>query len=117
VEKHLFTYNGLNIQHVSRAFKAVVKRAGIEDSKFPHVKYTFASNLAIKGASLKDLQELLGYMTISMTKRYAHLSQNHKKKAVNLLKGLTVSSEVHRRYLSQNCHISKIRSFVHRLSY
>ena len=44
----------------------------------------------MKRASMKDLQELLGHMTISMPTRYAHLSQEHKKKAVNLLKGLTV---------------------------
>jgi hypothetical protein len=40
-----------------------------------------------KGVSLKDVQEVLGYK--SMTLRYAHLTQEHKKKAVNLLNGLT----------------------------
>jgi hypothetical protein len=31
---------------------------------------------------------------MAMTLRYAHLSQEHKKKAVNLLNGLTASSGV-----------------------
>jgi hypothetical protein len=34
-------------------------------------------------------QELMGHKTMNMTMRYAHLSQEHKKKAVNLLNGLT----------------------------
>jgi len=41
------------------------------------------------GASLKEIQELLGHKTMSITLRYAHLSQEHKKKAVSLLNGLT----------------------------
>jgi site-specific recombinase XerD len=83
------------MRRVNRGFKAAVKRAGIEDLKFHHRRHTFASHLAMKGASLKDLQELLGHMTISMTTCYTHPSQAHKKKAVNLLQGLTVSSEAH----------------------
>ena len=38
---------------------------------------------------MKDLQEILGHKTLTMTMRYAHLSQEHKKKAFNLLNGLT----------------------------
>ena len=43
----------------------------------------------MNGASLKDVQEILGHKDMTMTLRYAHLSQEHKKKAVNLLNGLT----------------------------
>ena len=49
--------------------------------------------IPMKGASLKEVQEILGHKTISMTMRYAHLSQEHKKKAVNLLSGLTASEK------------------------
>jgi hypothetical protein len=42
-----------------------------------------------RGASPKDLQELLAHKTMSMTARYAHLSHEHKKKPVSLLNGLT----------------------------
>jgi hypothetical protein len=45
----------------------------------------------MKGGTLKDVQELLGHTTMTMTLRYAHLSQKHKKKAVDLLNGLTAS--------------------------
>jgi hypothetical protein len=46
----------------------------------------------MKGGSIKDAQELLGHKTMTMRLRYAHLSQEHKKIAVNLLNGLTASN-------------------------
>ncbi len=45
--------------------------------------------MIMRGASLKEVQEILGHKTMTMTLRYAHLSQEHKKKAVNVLNGLT----------------------------
>jgi hypothetical protein len=56
-----------------------------------------ADSHVMAGASLKDVQEILGHKTMTMPLRYAHLSQEHKKKAVNLLNGLTAFSG-----LSQN---------------
>jgi integrase len=77
------------ISGVKSAFKSALKRAGIEDFRFHDLRHTFASHMIMKGASLKEVQEILGHKTINMTMRYAHLSQEHKKKAVNLLSGLT----------------------------
>ena len=45
--------------------------------------------VVMRGASIKEVQEILGHKSLTMTVRYAHLSQEHKKKAVNLLNGLT----------------------------
>jgi integrase len=64
---------------------------GIVDFKFRDLRHTFAGQLVMKGGTLKDVQELLGHTTMTMTLRYVHLSQKHKKKAVNLLNGLTGS--------------------------
>jgi hypothetical protein len=91
------------IQRVDRAFKGALKRAGIENFRFHDLRHTFASHLVMRGASLKEVQELLGHKTMTMTLRYTHLSQEHKKKAVGLLNGLTgyVKND-----MSQNCHIS-----------
>jgi hypothetical protein len=47
----------------------------------------------MRGATIKEVQEILGHKNISMTMRYAHLSQEHKEKAVNLLNGLTASKK------------------------
>lgn len=102
--KYVFTYHAKTIQKVDRAFKAALTRAGIENFRFHDLRHTFASHLVMRGANLKEVQELLGHKTMTMTLRYAHLSQDHKKKAVGLLNGLTspVNSD-----MSQNCHISE----------
>jgi len=80
---------GKTIRRVDTAFKGAVERAGIEDFKFHDLRHTFASQMIMRGGSLKEVQELLGHKSMKMTMRYAHLSQEHKKKAVNLLNGLT----------------------------
>ena len=79
------------VQNVRTAFTSALERAGIRDFRFHDLRHTFASHMIMRGASLKDLQELLGHKSMSMILRYAHLTQEHKKTAVNLLKGLTTS--------------------------
>jgi hypothetical protein len=48
--------------------------------------------MLLRGSSLKDVQELLGHKSMTMTLRYAHLTQESKRKAVNLLNGLTAQA-------------------------
>jgi integrase len=93
---------GRNIGSVKTAFNAAVRRAGIEDFRFHDLRHTFASHMIMKGGTLKEVQEILGHKTMTMTLRYAHLSQEHKKKAVNLLNGLTASAVPAKR----TCHKS-----------
>ncbi len=88
---------GNQILDIKTAFRKALKKAGIEDFRFHDLRHTAASHLVMAGASLKDVQEILGHKTMTMTLRYAHLSQEHTKKAVNLLNGLTAFSG-----LSQN---------------
>ena len=59
------------------------------DFHFHDLRHTFASQVLLNGGSLKDVQELLGHKSMTMTLRYAHLTQESKRKAVNLLNGLT----------------------------
>jgi len=96
--EHVFNYSvdtkkGLKIRSyslndVKTSFKAACKRAGIVDFRFHDLRHTFASQVLLRGGDLKDIQELLGHKTMTMTLRYAHLTQEHKRKAVNLLNGL-----------------------------
>jgi integrase len=74
-------------------FKEALKRAVIEDFRFHDLRHTFASHMLMRGAGLKDVQEILGHKTMTMTLRYAHLSGEHKRRAVNLLSGLTQAGE------------------------
>ena len=94
--------------YITNTFNTGVKRAGVEDFKFHDLRHTFASQLLMKGGSLKDVQELLGHKTMTMTLRYAHLSQEHKRKAVNLLNGLTArkKSDGHKPVTNDNARVS-----------
>jgi site-specific recombinase XerC len=42
------------------------------------IRHTFCSWLAMAGATIKEIQELAGHKTITMSARYAHLSPDHK---------------------------------------
>ena len=90
---------GRAFSEIKTSFKATLRRAKIENFRFHDMRHTFASHFVMRGGSLKELQEMLGHKTIAMTMRYAHLSQEHKKKAVNLLNGLTASQ-------NDTCHKS-----------
>lgn len=50
-----------------------------------HKRHTFASHLVMRGRSLIEVQQLLGHSTITMTMRYAHLSPDVKRAAVEAL--------------------------------
>lgn len=45
--------------------------------------------MVMRGADLKDVQEILGHRDFKMTMRYAHLSPGHLRSAVGRLEGLT----------------------------
>jgi integrase len=91
--EYVFLYGSRKIKRLDRAFQGALKNAQIEDFRFHDLRHCFASHLVMRGASLKEVQELLGHQTMTMTLRYAHLSQENKKKAVNLLNGLTAPVE------------------------
>ena len=64
------------------AFDNAVERAGIVDFHFHDLRHSFASYLAMNGASLLEIAEVLGHKTLAMVKRYAHLSEAHTRGVV-----------------------------------
>jgi integrase len=54
-----------------------LKKAKIEDFRFHDLRHSAASYLAMNGASLAELAEVLGHKTLQMVKRYTHLSEAH----------------------------------------
>lgn len=76
--KYVFTYNGNKITQVStRAWYKALERAGIEDFRWHDLRHTWASWHVQKGTPLHALQELGGWESQDMVRRYAHLSSKH----------------------------------------
>lgn len=61
------------------------RKAGLRRIGWHVLRHTFASHLAMRGAPIKAVQELLGHATIDMTMRYAHLSPSVSREVVGLL--------------------------------
>jgi integrase len=75
----------LKINKLHRVMEATCKRAGLRHLGWHVLRHTFASHLAMRNVPLKAVQELLGHASIQMTMRYAHLSPNVSRSAVDLL--------------------------------
>jgi len=73
---------------IRTAFATALERAGIKAFRFHDLRHTAASHLVMRGASLKEVQEILGHSDFKMTLRYAHLSPAHLRSAVDRLDGL-----------------------------
>lgn len=86
--EHVFSrHTGEITRSVRTAFNNAVRRAELNDLRFHDLRHTFASKLVMAGVDILTVKELLGHKTISMTMRYSHLTQEHKKKAVYAIDG------------------------------
>lgn len=63
-------------------WETAVKKAELQDFKFHDLRHSAASYLAMNGASLAEIAEVLGHKTLAMVKRYAHLSEGHTARVV-----------------------------------
>lgn len=61
------------------AWRGALKRAQVEDFRFHDLRHTFASYLAMSGATLAEIAEVLGHKTLTMTRRYAHFTATHTR--------------------------------------
>lgn len=67
---------------IVEGFENAVKKAGIEDFHWHDLRHCTASYLAMNGASLAEIAEILGHKTLQMVKRYSHFSGNHVSNVV-----------------------------------
>jgi integrase len=75
---HVFAFKGETVAKVSTAaWKKALQRAGIEDFRWHDLRHTWASWHVQNGTPLNVLQELGGWESPQMVRRYAHFSAGH----------------------------------------
>jgi integrase len=67
---------------IRKAWDTALVNAEINDFRFHDLRHTTASYLAMNGATLAEIAEVLGHKTLQMVKRYAHLSEAHTSSVV-----------------------------------
>lgn len=88
---HVFTgeprigKTGKPFHDVRTSFENACRQAGVEGFRFHDLRHTAASHMAMAGVPLRTIGEILGHKTAAMTERYAHLTPEHKKMAVESL--------------------------------
>ena len=63
-------------------WEKAMKEAELDDFRFHDLRHSAASYLAMNGASLAEIAEVLGHKTLQMVKRYAHMSEGHTARVV-----------------------------------
>ena len=76
--KYVFTYRGKPVnQLTTKAWYKALDKAGIKEFRWHDLRHTWASWHVQNGTPLNVLQELGGWESVEMVRRYAHLGQTH----------------------------------------
>lgn len=68
---------GNSLAFIRGVLYQIIREVGLEDFTVHDMRHTFASYSAMNGATLLDIAELLGQKSLSVTRRYSHLTQKH----------------------------------------
>lgn len=72
---------------IETAWRAARLASGVQHFRFHDLRHTYASYLAMSGASLRVIADLLGHAKIQMTMRYSHLSPSYTQRVVEEMVG------------------------------
>ena len=86
-QTHVFSYNGKPVTQVNtKAWRQALIRAGIDDFRWHDLRHTWATWATWhiqSGTPIHALQELGGWGSVAMVRRYAHLSSDYLSRYVN----------------------------------
>ncbi len=71
--------------HLRRALRPAMAKAGVVDCRFHDLRHTFATRLVQSGVDLYKVQRLLGHKSPMMTQRYAHHYPESLRDGVEIL--------------------------------
>jgi integrase len=103
--ERVFTHRGKPLRWVNtRAWRAALKRAAIENFRWHDLRHTCASWHVQNGTPLYDLQEMGGWKSGLMVRRYAHLAPanlaRHAQVVGTLLEGTNLAQPADERATS-----------------
>ncbi|MFC2040523.1 tyrosine-type recombinase/integrase [Chloroflexota bacterium] len=70
---------------ISMKIKKFARKAGLEDFHAHAMRHKFATDLLVRGADLRSVQELMGHENLSTTQVYLAVTGERTRDAVNLL--------------------------------
>lgn len=89
----VFTFRGKPLNSAnSSAWRAALKRAGIQDFRWHDLRHTWATWQRQAGTPTHELQRLGGWRTGAMVERYAHLAPDHLAVAASRLDRVLVAT-------------------------
>jgi integrase len=83
-QEYLFTNSrtGTRYNSIKKAFRSAVREAGMEDFRFHDLRHTFGTRAVDSGAPLTGIRDALGHASLETTNRYAHGTEDGKRRAV-----------------------------------
>jgi integrase len=72
---------GQRLVNLQKPWRRIRSKVGLEDVRIHDLRHTYASVAIGAGATLYDVQKLLGHTQVATTQRYAHLSLDHLRAA------------------------------------
>ena len=91
--ERVFTFRGKPLNSAnSTAWRAALKRAGIDDFRWHDLRHTWATWQRQAGTPTHELQRLGGWRTGAMVERYAHLAPDQLAVAASRLDAVLVAT-------------------------
>lgn len=74
---------GQRLVNLQKPWRRLRSKVGLDDVRIHDLRHTYASVAIEAGATLYDVQKLLGHTQVATTQRYAHLSLDHLRAAAS----------------------------------
>jgi len=96
-------------KRLARRLAVVCKKAGLRHITWHTLRHTFGSHLAMRGAPMPAIKELMGHANVSTTMRYVHLSPSTLRAAIELLNPRTLTQQPNFRQPVVNAKVEAAR--------